>query len=646
MPGTEKEQIESSTPPQSAADDIASNVLTAEEEKEAKNKEGSGYIKKKKQSFDKYKNSKGDFSSKRYGGFLGVLRGRMNGVVKKTQKHENEIQQKDKFIQGDAAVNNYFLAGLKQIENSNKSELGKIEDLCDTMLFADQIYHGKFKKTILPEGIWGAFRQDIIFAAAKLSLNDARKSKKNVDETTGDRVIVEMYYNQISKIKEENKGKDLKEKIEEKKEAIDLFTFSKVRQHKVAKREEEQMEMYNSLESQGRVTTLLQRVSSATRNGIKSAALKIVTFGLAKTKNHQDKRGFVSKYDFNLDVDSGLATKEQLASSSVSIEGPISQINQIGAEFDAKRAARKGNGWFSFFSTTALVIDAFKKLCGIAKSFFSTTSLYFALLTSICPPLAVVSAILGTVAYYISLAMNGMSVLKLLFSSLAQILNDNPSLFLELQGETVQSGYNIVEEGASIGSSIGFNKLRADVTGQTARADLEGRYNMSKNLENNRSLAAGENAPELLSQKWVDDKALAVADIATSNVAPALINVGASVLTGSTDKLDATYNQSIDKNNRIGNNKGSATANSAESALIKKSYATTVEKAKDQSSKVSKLIFKTSKKEKVETNDSSLDSENQQKTKKVGSALKGFQSSGGKLISDLKWIENPMLSSK
>ena len=72
----------------------------------------------------------------------------------------------------------------------------------------------------------------------------------------------------------------------------------------------------------------------------------------------------------------------------------------------------------------------------------------------------------------------------------------------------------------------------------------------------------------------------------------------------------------------------------------------TVEKAKNQSSKVSKLIFKTSKKEKVETNDSSLDSENQQKTKKVGSALKGFQSSGAKLISDLKWIENPMLSSK
>ena len=146
MSGTEKEHNVSTINPKSVAVDVETNDLTAEEEKQAKNKEGAGYIKKKKQSFDKYKNSKGDFNSKRHGGFLGVLRGRMNGVVKKTQKHENEIQQKDKFIQGDAAVNNYFLAGLKQIENSNKSENEKIEDRCEIMFFADEIYHGKFKK--------------------------------------------------------------------------------------------------------------------------------------------------------------------------------------------------------------------------------------------------------------------------------------------------------------------------------------------------------------------------------------------------------------------------------------------------------------------------------------------------------------------
>ena len=106
---------------QSVAEEIENTALTEEEEEQAKNKEGEGYIKKKKQSFDTYKNSKGEYTSKRLGGFLGVLRGRMKGVVKKTQAYENEIQQKDKFIQGDAAVNNYFLGALKQIENSNKS---------------------------------------------------------------------------------------------------------------------------------------------------------------------------------------------------------------------------------------------------------------------------------------------------------------------------------------------------------------------------------------------------------------------------------------------------------------------------------------------------------------------------------------------
>ena len=629
---------------QSVAEEIENTALTEEETEQAKNKEGEGYIKKKKQSFDTYKNSKGEYTSKRLGGFLGVLRGRMKGVVKKTQAYENEIQQKDKFIQGDAAVNNYFLGALKQIENSNKSEGEQLEDTVDAMYFTEQVYHGAFKRRILPEGIWGTFNKDVIYNAAKTSLVDARKSKKNVDETTGDRVIVEMYYNQIDKIKKDTRGTD----NELKKEAIDVYTFGKVRQHKVAKREKEQQKMYSDLENQGRVSTMLQRVGSATRNAVRSVALKLVTFGLAKTKKHQDKRGFVSKIDFNLDLDTGAASKEEIASSSISFEGPISQINQIHSEFKAKRNARKGNSWFSFYSTTAIVIEKYKKIAGIAKSFFATTALYFALLAGVCPPLAAVSAVLGTIGYYIGLLMNSMSVLKLLFSSMAQIVNDNPALFLELQGETIQSTYNVLEEGASVGGSIGFNQLRANLTGQTERSDLEGLYNPVKTYQNSEILANPETsgAPSTLSQKWVDDKALLFGDLGASNVAPAIANVGLSIGTSSTDKLDVSYNQDIDKNNRIGNNKGSASASGPELELIKKSYMATKEKAAKQSSKVSKLISKTTKKEIIETNDSRLDTENQQKTKKVDKTLNTVQKTGREMINDLKWTENPMLNKK
>ena len=99
--------------------------------------------------------------------------------------------------------------------------------------------------------------------------------------------------------------------------------------------------------------------------------------------------------------------------------------------------------------------------------------------------------------------MNSMSVLKLLFSSMAQIINDNPALFLELQGETIQSTYNVLEEGASAGGSIGFNQLRANLTGQTERSDLEGLYNPVKTYQNSEILANPETsgAPSTLSQK-------------------------------------------------------------------------------------------------------------------------------------------------
>ena len=94
-----------------------------------------------------------------------------------------------------------------------------------------------------------------------------------------------MYYNQISKIKEETKGKD----NEQKKEAIDIYAFSKVRSNKVAERKKQQITMYKDLEGKGRVSTTFERVRSATGNAIGSAALKLVTFGLAKTKKHQDE---------------------------------------------------------------------------------------------------------------------------------------------------------------------------------------------------------------------------------------------------------------------------------------------------------------------------------------------------------------------
>ncbi len=634
MPKASTVEIAPTPATQSIAEEVENNELSEEDLSIAETK---AKIEK------DYTNKKGEYVSIRKGGFLGVLKGKIKSVVKSIQSKENEIQQKDKFIQGDAAINNYFMSNLIRLENSDLGESG--DNSADSQnneltlkKFASKVFKGSFKKSLLPNGYHGPFKRNIISDAAKSSLENAKKSKKNVDETTGDRVIVEMYYNQISKIKEETKGKD----NEQKKEAIDIYAFSKVRSNKVAERKKQQIAMYKDLEGKGRVSTTFERVRSATGNAIGSAALKLVTFGLAKTKKHQDKRGFLSNVDFNLDLDTGSATMEKISSGSLlsNIDGPCSQINKIGAELNAKRAARKGNGMFSFFSTTAFVIDAFKKLAGIAKSFFSMSSLYLALLTTICPPIAVVSAILGTIAYYIGLAMNGMTVLKLLFSSLAQAMNDNPALFLELQGETIQSGLNVLEEGATVGSSIGFNSLRSDLTGQAARADLEGRYNINKTFENNRSIDAGEGAAELGSQKWWDDKGLLTADIAAGTVTPSVANVVAGISTQSTDKLDVTYNQDMKEHNRIGNNSGQASSTPAELKLIKKSYLATKEKAKKQSSKVSKLVSKTTKKEIIETNDNNLTAENQQKTKKIDRALNTYQNSGAKLITDLK---NPLL---
>ena len=79
-----------------------------------------------------------------------------------------------------------------------------------------------------------------------------QKKAKNVDETTGDRVIVEMYYNQISKIKEETKVKIMIER------SYWYLRLRKVRSNKVAKRKKQQITMYKDLEGKGRAAQLLK----------------------------------------------------------------------------------------------------------------------------------------------------------------------------------------------------------------------------------------------------------------------------------------------------------------------------------------------------------------------------------------------------
>jgi hypothetical protein len=221
-------------------------------------------------------------------------------------------------------------------------------------------------------------------------------------------------------------------------------------------------------------------------------------------------------------------------------------------------------------------------------------------------------------------------------------MNDNPALFSELAGETKKSAVNTFTEGGSFAvGTVGINIAREQITGQD-KFDAESLIDPSKMIS---SKAEGllTKGPEMSMATNIQEKSTQAGGILGAN---ALIggaaNAGLTNADSSMANNNMKYNQSINKNRRIGKSikSAKAVAGSDESVLIEESYETTKEKAKKFGAKLIPLVKKFSK-EKAPTatvsgNEvSAKDKENASKLSEVSKNIKGMASQTGDATEEL-----------
>ena len=518
-----------------------------------------------------------DYHSSMPGGFIGVMKGKLVDVVKDVQGTEGSLQQADNYINGDAAVNTFFANALSKAKTEEEKQ--------SLYTHANTVYRGTFKGKVMQEN---KLQEGPINAYKKSSLAAAKLNKRRIQETAADRVIVEMYYNQLEKLK------DGEHTPENNKKAADIYKFAKARKFEVTKRRDKAVEEKDKLVEEERVNSMTWNIITSIGYGAAGAAFKIVTLGMGNMKKNLDKRGFNSQEDFTVDTDTEEATNEKFESNAgyFDLQGPLAQMESIAGEFNAKMAERKGMGTMGgLFSGLSLGLEVGKRFLGFVKGIFSSLGIWSALLAGVAPPMAAVAAWCGTISYWIGIVMSSITVLRGLLNGVAQVMNDNPALFSELAGETKKSAVNTFTEGGSFAvGTVGINIAREQITGQD-KFDSEALIDPTKMLSNKLNPTEG---PELsMNTKMQDMSTQAGGIIGANAVIGGAANAGLTNADKSMGNNNMKYNQTINKNRRIGKDgKKTARANAAETALIEESYETTKAKAIVSGAKLIPLVKK------------------------------------------------------
>ncbi|NER79090.1 MAG: DUF4157 domain-containing protein [Leptolyngbya sp. SIO1D8] len=575
-----------------------------------KDKEKANYTEKQRKKVEKLRENSGDKFRKK-------IKSKMVNVVKTVQKNEGGIQQADNYIHGDAAINTYFHD--MYMHQTDKRE--------DVEAYASEVFKGKFKEQIMPDG-----KLDINKLAnyATSSRKTAKESAKRVKETQSDRIIVELFYNQVEKLTKE------KGSVEE---VGDIYQFAKDRQWDVYKRREKQKEERKNLEKADRISTTVNRAAEATKYAVANTAIKILTLGLGSVRKNRDKRGWVAKEDFSLDLETETASHEWLNENAKTkrkfdFRSPIAEVKDVFAEFKAKWKERnKGiglNKLSTFFSTLALGLEAGKKLLGLVKGIFASLAI-LATGISLIPGaqfFAVIAAFCSSITYWLGATQTAMSVLIAMFNSLLQICNTNPALFAELAGETGKSWLNVGTEGASATiSAFGTSALREHIT-DTDYYNKEALYNPEETFSHKQYL---NNAPSLDTDVKLKNMGAQGAGILVSDIATATVNAGGTAGKDALDNNDMKYSVSVNPNRRIGK-PGKGALNEPyrqEQKFIRKSLATTLQKANKKGKDISDLLSKIDRKPPEKEIDSDIkipedDTENMDKLIEIGGINREF----------------------
>ncbi|MEO0535656.1 MAG: DUF4157 domain-containing protein [Cyanobacteria bacterium P01_A01_bin.123] len=523
---------------------------------------------------------------KKHGSFRKAFKDKIKTINTNAQIAEGSIEQANNYIQGDASINAFFSQQFKKA-SSRKGSKGGIT-LADVNAHASKVYSKKFKAEVMPDGKLDGQKLN---AYKDHSLYIARQSDKRVRETAADRLILEMYFNQVEKLAE---SKD--DKKNKKEDIASIYKYAKSRAYDVNKRLEAQKKERSKLEDEGRISTTFSRGLQATDYAIRGGIVKVLTGGLLAVRKNRAKTGWVSEKDYNLDLETGLAEIEYFSDrkKKYNIRTPLDQIKDILKEFNAKWSSRKGSGinkWTTFFSALSLGLEAGKKFIGMIKSVLLTLTLICSAISSLAPVTAPImgpiAAFLGTVTYWLGITQAGISALRIVLDGLAQLANNNPALFAELQGETRKSALNTGTELASLGGQVGLDFGTEAITNQDY-GNLDAKTNPVKTLENKVELNQG---PPLSLDQKIGKYGLQSTSVIKDG-ALAGINAGGTAI-GSLDNNDMKFTQTVNKNRRIGKQKqGQTKATPEEMRFIKQSQRTTMNKAKKLGAKLVPSVSK------------------------------------------------------
>jgi len=528
--------------------------------------------------------------------FFKYVKGEFKDVVKNVQLNEGIIQQANNYIHGDAAVNAFLYQEIEKTDSSSPDTIKNLDK------YAKDLLSKKFAKQVMPNG---SLSKEALSPFKESSLKDARESQERVEETAGDRLIVEMYYNQLEKLQKENTeskflglgSADKKGSEKEKDEAADIFKYGKDRAFDVEKRKEEQKKVRSQLEGEGRISTTIQRVGQAVKYSIYDAVLKTITVGFFSVKKNRDKRGWTGKEDFKLDLETGVAEKIDLKPTLGHFEARsfLAKGKDALAEFKQKRASRQDIEGGGYFSTLSLGLDVAKKFLGIAKGMCSAAAIWLVGLSLIpgLQPLAVIAAWASTFVYWLGFIMSGISTLRTLLDGVVQALNSNPTLFTELASETKKSAMTTgIEMTSFAAESLGSSMLREKITGKEYFSE-RALYDPSATLERNKELITASSG--LSSSQKTDSLATQIGATGVTNVVLPTLSAIATAGSPSLDNLDMKFTPTVNQERKIGKDtKKTAQADDREQELIAKSFKTTLEKAKSAGKKIVPVFEKLS----------------------------------------------------
>jgi hypothetical protein len=579
---------------------------------------------------------------------VGSMRKSMSGVVKDMQRNEGEIKGTDTKVQADAATN-YYLH--KLITDQAKKELNGVDstDAINTHQVANDVLKSGYLNTI-SDGFIGSGEKTKKIDTGTLgkykeqSKGNRTSSNTRVQDSEKDTAIVQMFFNQMVNLEEEEKT-NKKEKDKDKKaskdaalrdEAKRIITYSVARENNVIQRFKAQDTLLDRLSGEERISSLGDTIWTATKGAIANGVLKAISFGFLSYKSKVDDRGLSKEtkidgikdvFNLGLDADGELKADEIEGGFNASFF-PTEEINKFYTETSGLNDSLFGTGNFSagVFFEMAQGLTAIKSIIGRLSEVTSTV-MYLSAALSLIPPLAAIFIPVGLICSSIMLwakfIQAGLSGLIASLNGLVQYLNMNPEIFNKLEGRSIKSGIDFLAEGASVAIIAGMGTTDTAGTGTDSGRSLEQRFNFQdKQLDKGAGL--------------LGDESYKVAKAEGVSSAAAKAGLGATNLLsqsmGADEMADAHKGK---KENQ------KETMSKDEAALLKKSVAASKEKMTKESDSVYGYLVKFSPNKDIPSGDQSKMKPDEQE--KAASAQK-FTSGTNSISEKAKKAVQPLKS--